>query len=125
MAFTNAEKDDIRRYCGFYVFGSQPIQTFGWRFTNQYGHLEFLMNNLTTNQEDITRNVFLTNLRLLEADIPAIRSNLDTKQAAVWYWNDNEIRDRMRLYTTWRKNLCGYLGVGYGPDLISGVSFTV
>lgn len=126
MAFTADQKNNIRRYCGYYVFGSQPIQTFGWRYAEQYGHLEFLMNNLTLEQEFITINTYLVNLNQLEADIVSVRQNMDTKQAAVWYWNTNELRDRNKLYTMWRRYLCEYLGVDYGPALGSGrINFAV
>lgn len=125
MAFTNAQKVSIRRYCGYYLFGSQPVQTFAWRFTNQYGHLEFVMDNMTVDEELTAINVYLIPLAQLEADIPQIRQNLDTKQAAVWYWNNNEIRDRMILFRTWCKELAGFMGVGQGPNLGGVTQFAV
>lgn len=125
MAFTDAEKVDVRRYCGYYLFGSQPIQTFGWRFTNQYGHLEFTMNNMADDEYIVAQTVYLPNLRLLEADIPAVRQNLDTKQAAVWYWNPREIDDRMKLFRIWCKQFAGFMGVGEGPNLSGALSFVV
>lgn len=125
MGFTDAQKVDIRRYCGFYLFGSQPIQTFAWRFTNQYGHLEFVMNNMSDDEVTVVLTVYLPNLNQLEADIPAIRQNLDTKQAAVWFWNTNEIDDRIKLFRYWCKQLAAFMGVGEGPGLSSITSFVI
>lgn len=126
MAFTDSEKDDIRRYCGYPVLGDTPVQDFAWRYTNEYGHMEFILNNLSTNQENIVRTVYLANLTTLESDIPSVRQNLDTKQAAVWHWNDNEIRDRMRLFNLWRRQLCNYLGIPAGPNFGGGpIAFAV
>jgi hypothetical protein len=125
MAFTDAQKVDIRRYCGYYLFGSQPTQTFAWRYTNQYGHLEFVMNNMSVDEQAVVLTTYLPNLNLLEADIPATRQNLDTKQAAVWYWNTNEINDRVKLFRFWCKQLAGFMGVGEGPVLSGTTSFVV
>lgn len=125
MAFTATEKVNIRRYCGYYLFGGNPVQSFAWRYTDQYGHLEFVMNNMQTEEETVVRTVYLPNLALLESDIPAVRENLDTKQAAVWYWNEMELSGRIKLYTYWCKQLAGFMGVGNGPNLSSGTSFVV
>ena len=126
MSFTDPQKDDIRRYCGYYVFGNQPQQGFGWRYTNRYGHLEYVLDNLTLNQEAIVLNTYLPTLATLETAIPTTTQNQDTWQAAVWYWNRREDLDRWRLFNSWRRYLCGYLGVEYGPMLTSSsVSFVV
>lgn len=126
MALTNAEKVEVRRYCGYNMIGSTPIQQFGWRFSPQYGQMEFLMNNMSFDEETTVRTTYLPQLRLLETDIPAIRQNLDTARAAVWYWNTKEIRDRERLFNDWRRSLCQFLGIVTGPGLSAGnISFAV
>ncbi|QIY81499.1 hypothetical protein [Chromobacterium violaceum] len=120
MAFTDAEKTDIRRFCGFPVFGGQPVQAFGHRFFTQYGTLEFRLNNLQPGEEAVIRNTYLANLLELETDIVGTRDNLDTAQAAVWTRNRNEVRDREALFDGWRRRLCGFLGVAPGPALGDG-----
>ncbi len=126
FTFTDAQKNDIRRYCGYYVFGNQPQQGFAWRFTNHYGHLEYLMNNLTADQGSIVLTTYIPTLAMLETAIPTATQNLDTTQAAVWTWNKYEIRDRWRLFNDWRRYLCGFLGVELGPMLMSNnISFVV
>ncbi|OVE45667.1 hypothetical protein [Chromobacterium violaceum] len=120
MAFTDAEKTDIRRFCGFPVFGGQPVQAFGHRFFTQYGTLEFRLNNLQPGEEAVIRNTYLANLLELETDIVETRDNLDTAQAAVWTRNRNEVRDREALFDGWRRRLCGFLGVAPGPALGDG-----
>lgn len=105
MAFTDAEKTAIRRYCGFGVFGNTPTQGFGFRFFTWYGTLEFRMNNLQPTEEDVIRTVYLPNLASLEGAIPTTSANLDTAQAAVWTHNANEQRDRENLFNDWCRRL--------------------
>lgn len=121
MAFTDAQKVDIRRYCGFPAFGGQPVQAFGHRFFQWYGTLEFRMNNLQAAEEAVVTTMLGT-LNTLEAAIPAAGSNLDTAQAAVWIHNKNEVRDRERLYRSWRQNLCDFFGIPPGPNMSGGGS---
>lgn len=116
MAFTDAQKTDIRRFCGYPVFGSQPVQAFGHRFFHWYGTLEFRMNNLQPGEEAVITATYLANLYTLESAIPTTGANLDTDQAAVWTHNKNEMRDRDRLFDGWRKRLCNFLGVPPGPN---------
>lgn|SRR5574340_365309 len=117
MAFTDQEKVDIRRYCGYPVFGGQPVQAFGYRFFQWYGTLEFRMNNLQAAEESVVRTTYLANLATLEAAIPAASANLDTDEAAVWKHNKNEQRDREALLDSWRRRLCQFFGVPPGPGL--------
>jgi hypothetical protein len=120
MAFTDAEKTDIRRFCGYPVFGGQPVQAFGHRFYQHYGTLEFRINNLQAGEEAVIRTTYLANLQQLETDIVGARSNLDTAAAAVWTHNKNEVRDREALFDGWCRRLCGFLGIPPGPALGDG-----
>ena len=120
MAFTDAEKTDIRRFCGFPLFGGVPTQAFGHRFYQQYGTLEFRLNNMQPSEEAVIRVTYLANLYLLETDVISARENLDTDQAAVWVHNKNEQRDRDRLLDSWSRRLCGFLGIPPGPALGDG-----
>lgn len=115
MSFTDAQKVDIRRYCGYPAFGGQPVQAFGHRFYQHYGTLEFRMNNFLPEEEAVI-TTYLGNLSTLEAAIPASSDDLDTAQAAAWTRNPNELRDRQRLFTYWRTQLCNFIGVPPGPN---------
>ena len=115
MALTNAQKVDIRRYCGFPAYGGQPVQAFGHRFYQWFGTLEFRMNNLQVEEETVV-GTMLTTLGTLETAIPGAGANLDTDQAAVWTHNKDEVKDRAALFDLWRKKLCDFFGVPPGPN---------
>jgi hypothetical protein len=119
MAFTDAEKTDIRRYCGYPAYGAGVAGNMGWRFYQAYGAMEYRLNNLSPEEESVVRS-HLTALATLESAIPASAANLDTDQAAVWTRNRDEPRDRQRLFDDWRRRLCGFLGLPPGPALGSG-----
>lgn len=128
MAFTTAEKVDIRRFCGYGLYGTgTPLPASGYRFSTQYGTLEYKMNTLGAEEEAVVRTIYLANLATLETAIVGTSANLDTEQAAVWKHNKNELRDRTALFTQWRNELCAFLGISAGPSLASGggVSFVV
>jgi hypothetical protein len=118
MAFTDAEKVEIRHYCGFPAYGVAPLANFWMRSTYEDGQVEFVMRALSADEEAIVRTTYLANLRLLEADIPATRANIDTSQAAVWTRNKNELLERITLFDLWRKRLCSFIGSYYGPELM-------
>lgn len=117
MAFTDAEKVDIRHYCGFPAYGVAPLANFWMRSTYESGQIEFVMRALSADEESIVINEYLPTLKQLEADIPNTRLNIDTAQAAVWHRNPNELAERVTLYTFWRKRLCRFIGSYYGPEL--------
>ena len=114
---TDAEKVEVRRFCGYPMFGGQPVQAFGYRFFQHYGTLEFRMNNMLAEEEDVIRDKFLTNLSTLETAVLSTTENLDTAKAAVWEHNKNEMRDREALLSNWRMKLCQFIGVPPGPGL--------
>jgi hypothetical protein len=115
MAFTDAERTDARRYCGYPAYGAGAGFQ-GWRFYQSYGALEYRLNNLSQPEQAVVRR-YLGTLGSLETGIPNAAANLDTEQAAVWSRNANEVRDRTRLFDDWRRRLCGFLGVPPGPGL--------
>jgi hypothetical protein len=119
MPFTDTDKTDIRRFCGYPAYGAAPVGVQTWRFYQAYGLLEFRMNNLSDAEAAVVSR-YLTTLRGLEAAVPRSAENLDTEQAAVWTHNRDETRDRLRLLDDWRRRLCGFLGVPAGPALTDG-----
>ena len=121
MAFTTREKVDIRRFCGYGLYGTgTPSPASGYRFSTQYGVLEYKMNTLGVEEEAVVRATYLANLRVLETAIIGASANLDTESAAVWKRNKNEVKDRRELFNDWRRNLCGFFGITTGPDLSNG-----
>lgn len=120
MAFTEAQKVDIRRFCGYGAYGAGPSGFQGWRFFQAYGTLEFKLSNLDPTEEAVISTTYLANLYTLENAIPAAGANLDTDEASVWKHNKNEVRDREHLFDSWRRRLCNFLGIPPGPHLSGG-----
>ena len=112
---TDAEKTDVRRHCGYPIYGDTPTQGFGYRFMTQYGTLEYRLNHMSPAEEAVLRTNYLANLSTLEATIPSASANLDTDQAAVWVHNKREVADRDALFANWRRKLCAFIGVPPGP----------
>lgn len=116
MPLSDAEKTDIRRYCGYPAYGAAASGMQTWRFYQTYGVLEFRMNNLSDAELTVVRR-YLATLASLEVAIPGAAGNLDTDQAAVWTRNRDEVRDRTRLFDDWCRRVCAFLGVPPGPGL--------
>lgn len=126
MALTDAQKTDVRRFCGFGMFGSTANPNFGYRYLTQYGALEFRMNNMTPAEEAVVTTTYLANLSTLEAAIPAMSANVGNAKAGVWERNKNEYRDRKALFNGFRRELCAFLGIEPGPGLSnSGLTLVV
>jgi hypothetical protein len=118
---TDAEKVDIRRFCGYPAYGAAPTGMQSWRYFQVYGILEFRLTNLSDSEIAIARR-YLGNLTTLELAVPAASDNLDTDQASMWTRNKSELSDRIQLFDGWRRRLCGFLGVATGPALSSGTA---
>ena len=119
MGFTDAEKTDIRRFCGYPAYGAANASVQSWRFFQVYGLLEFRMNNLSEPEAVVVRR-YLDTLVSFENAIPLSSENLDTDQAAIWTRNREELRDRSRLFDGWRRRLCGFFGIPVGPAMRDG-----
>jgi hypothetical protein len=132
MAFTNQERVDIRRFCGYGMFGGTTNPAFGWRYFTQYGTLEYKLTNLAPEEETTLRLIYLTGLNSttnpgtqyclysLEQAIWGATANLDTDAAGPWKHNQREIDDRRRLFTDRCLDLCKFIGVEPGPGLQGG-----
>jgi hypothetical protein len=125
MSFTDAEKVDVRRFMGYQAYGAGPSGFQGWRFFQAYGLVEFRLNNMAPAEESVVRTTYLANLYTLETAIVSASANLDTDQAAVWKHNRNEVADRARLFDSWRRRLCQFLGVPPGDALACGTDLIV
>ncbi len=119
MSFTDAQKTDARRFCGYPAYGAGASGGQGWRFFQAYGLLEYRLNNLAAAEEAVV-NGYLATLATLEGAVPDAGSRLDTAQAAVWTRNPAELRERAALFDDWRRRLCAFLGVPPGPGLGDG-----
>ena len=117
--FTDAQKTDIRRYCGYPAYGAGPAGFQGWRFFQAYGLMEFRLNNLSATEVTVVTN-YLATLSTLECAITEASSRLDTSEAAVWTRNPYEVRERAALFDDWRRRLCAFLGLPPGPGLGDG-----
>jgi hypothetical protein len=122
---TDAQKVDIRRFCGYPAYGAGAAGFNSWRFFQAYGTLEYRLNNLAPAEIAVTLQ-YISTLATLEAAIPPASANLDTESAAAWTHNENETKDRMVLFDSWRRRLCGFLGVPPGPALAdAGITLVV
>lgn len=113
MSFTESEKVEIRKFCGFPLKGNSNTTVFGWRFMVWWGSLEFRLNNLSSEEESEIRLIYLPQLRLIQNDLYASYIDLDTNKAAVWERNPKEISDKRKLYNMARRDLCEFLGIPF------------
>lgn len=122
---TDAQLTDVRRFMGYPLAGTTMTITndqdivYG-RFGMVIMSLHQRLTTLSASEESVLINTYLTNLYTLESAIPATSDNLDTEQAAVWRHNANEQRDRDRLFDSWRRRLCEFIGFAPGPILGDG-----
>ncbi len=123
--FTDAQKTDIRRFCGYPAYGADNAGNMSFRFYTAYGTLEYRMNNFSPAEVAVVLNQ-LTILYTLEAAVPAAGDDLDTSAAGAWTRNAGEVGERLALLDTWRRRLCGFIGVPPGEALGSvGVRWIV
>ena len=121
---SNAERVDVRRFCGYPAYGPGNSSFQSWRFFQAYGMLEFRLTNMVAEELQVVR-LYLSNCYILEAAIPAATANIGTAQAAVWTRNPQELRDRTQLYNAYRRQFCGFFGVPPGPDLGATGAITI
>lgn len=123
--FAEADRIDVRRFCGFPPYGTGVVIFPEPWFFRYYLALEARLSNLTPGEGAVVM-ARLAELRTLETAVPGAGDNLDTDQAAVWHHNKSEVRDRMNLYRQWRLELCNILGIPPGPHLkVAGIRLRV
>ncbi|WP_429499384.1 hypothetical protein ACQUFY_20830 [Robbsia andropogonis] len=125
MSLTNQQLSDVRRYAGYplladVVVNDSQDMAYGWVSSGTWQTLNHRLTNLRPEEETTLINVYLTNLATLESAIVSASDNLDTAQAAVWTHNANEQRDRDRLFDSWRRRMCYFIGIAPGPSLGNG-----
>lgn len=116
---TEAEKVDARRYLGYPAYGAGAAGFDGWRFYQISGEMEYRLNNLASPEEAVLRS-YLGTLSTLEQAISDAGAGLDTASAMGWVRNPAELVERERLFDSWRRRLCAFVGVPPGPAFASG-----
>ena len=116
---SDAERADVRRFCGYPAYGQGAAGFQGWRFFTAYGDLEFKMTNFAPAELQVLRQ-YLATIYALEAAVPTAGANMGTDMAAVWTRNKSEAGDRAKLYDGWCRRLCGFMGVPPGMALGAG-----
>lgn len=116
-ALTDAQKVDVRRFCGYPAFGAGVDGNAGWRFYQAYGALEYRMNNLSIDEGVVITNMLAT-LNGFETTLSGSVDDLDTASAGPWTRNPNEVQDRTQMLTLWSRRLCAFLGVPPGPAMV-------
>lgn len=114
---SNAERVDVRRFCGYPLYGPGNSGFVGYRFFQAYGMLEYRLTNMADEELQVTRQ-FLIDLYTLEQAIPAMTGDLDVSVAAVYTRNKYEQAERRSLYAWRRAELCKFLGVPKGPSFV-------
>ena len=110
---TDSEKVDVRRFCGYQLFGNNPYMM-GYRFFEHYGFLEYRLINASPSEFQIIRK-YLSIIYNLEDAVFTASTNLDTNKAAGgWERNTNEAKDREKLFMNAKIKLCEFIGVPYG-----------
>lgn len=92
MAFTEQELADIRRFCGYAPSGKEQHDLL----------LTFKINYLTKTERAVVRR-YLATLATLADVIAVDRGRPETE----------------RLFTGWRRRLCGFLGIPPGPGVFA------
>lgn len=122
---TDAQLTDTRRFMGYQLAGTTMTITndqdlvYG-RFGMVIMSLHARLTSLSASEESVLITTYLANLYTLENAIPAVSANLDTDQAAVWKHNAREQSDRDRLFDSWRRRMCAFIGFAPGPGLGNG-----
>ena len=123
-SLSDAERVDVRRFCGYPAYGAGSSGFQSWRFFEAYGTLEYRLTNLAAGELQVVRQ-YLSNLYTLEQAVPAASANLDTDQASVWKHNRSEVADRSRLFDDWCRRLALFLGVPAGPALATSGTIVI
>jgi hypothetical protein len=115
-SFTDQQKVDIRRFCGYLAYGTGAVVfPYPWIMRN-YMALEYRMDNLSVDEVNTVVTTYLTPLYELEQALVTISNTLNVDTAAVFKRNANEQPERVRLFNYWRTRLCNFMGVPPGDD---------
>jgi hypothetical protein len=113
---SDQEKADIREFCGYPLIGDGTV-VFPEPWVNVFWLALEVRLNTAQPVEYQKMRYYLSLLYPLDIAIVNSTANLDTDQAAVWYHNKKEVRDRTRLFNQYRGRLLQFLGIPAGPGL--------
>ena len=113
-ALSNAERVDVRRFCGYPAYGQGNSGFQSWRFFDAYGTLEYRLTNFSPEELQVVRQ-YLVALYGLERGVVGASSNLDTDKAAAWTHSRSELTDRVKLLDEWRRRLALFIGIPLDP----------
>lgn len=116
MPLSAADALDVRRFAGYPLAASLIYQ--GLDVQGASASLDAILTALDDPSTAVLQGL-LTNLRLIEADLPAMRDGLDLKRAAVYERNPAEFAEREGLFLLMRRRLCAFIGVAPGPGLFA------
>jgi hypothetical protein len=117
---TDTEKADARRMCGYPTYGGLGGAGFqGWRFYQEYGLLEFRMNNLAPAEYQNVRYL-LSVLYPIEAALKTRYQTLNVDTAGPFKRNRREVADARADFDSNRRDLCNAVGIPPGPLLGDG-----
>ncbi len=124
MALDDSQKVNVRRWAGYPLMADNPAtdsSDIAYVHTrNAISTLEHRLNNLTTAEESVLVDVYLDKLETLETDVLKAGDNIDTLEAGPWKSNPRELGDRQRLFNSWRRQMCAFMGLEPGPGLGDG-----
>lgn len=110
------EAADTRRFCGYGVVASESYMA-TYTAANS-AQVDAVLAALSPQDTYTLRTVYLANLYVLEAAIPAMSSTLIVDSAAVFKRNANEQPERNELFDYWRRRLAWFLGVPIGAGIV-------
>jgi hypothetical protein len=116
---TDDEKVDVRRFCGYSLYGNSPSGFVGYRFFQAQGFLEYRMTNCSSSEAQRIRK-FLAVIYQLEDAVAGASDNLDTLEAGILKLDPNEVAKRTNLLRKYCRDLCAFLGVPPGEGLGDG-----
>ena len=118
--FTDQQKIDVRRFCGYLAYGTGAVVfPYPW-IMRQYQALEYRLDNLTANEITVVTTTYLATLYVLENALETMGATLNVDTAAVFKRNPREMQERTALFNYWRTRLCGFMGVPPGDDFAGG-----
>jgi len=113
---TDDEKVDIRRFCGYSLYGNSASGFLGYRFFEAQGFLEYRMINCAPSEAQRIRR-FMALIFPLEDVIATASGNMDTLEAGPLKLDPREVAKRVDLMNVYRVQLVNFLGVPPRPDL--------
>lgn len=121
LSLSTQDKVDIRRHTGYGMFGDNFSNNslVYYQFIRQWAMLEYRMAHMIDEEVTVCQT-YIAQCNSLETAIWSVDTS--TKKAAVWTWNDNELGDKLELYTIARKQLLSFLQMTPGPWFVSSAA---